>query len=297
MASLALLSPFFRHSNGTANAHAVGVLSGALGYVLTPPIPPYALTRRLGRGAAPLSPSVPLARTQFKLRKCASAIRGKQFCNIHRQSGTAMTSADTGRTQNDTRAKSLSFAGLTRFDPLIEYRLMSEIGSENANGGATAATDAPCIGTRAEAATLSSVLSLPRKPGRPKGLGKVPGSGRQKGVPNHAGDESRELIFRHGQPIKFLSDIVRGLRVRVGAQAGPGAPEWIYPSLNDRLKAAAILAPKILPDLTAIAVKAEVEAIGEMTNFELARGIAFMLVQGGRETEAQTEKEADHASG
>ncbi len=44
-----------------------------------------------------------------------------------------------------------------------------------------------------------------RKPGRPRGLGKVPGSGRAKGVPNKKTAEVRELL------LSLKCDPVRGM--------------------------------------------------------------------------------------
>jgi hypothetical protein len=91
----------------------------------------------------------------------------------------------------------------------------------------------------------------PRKPGRPAGLGKVPGSGRKRGTPNGTTADAKTLIVAQGKPIEFLCRIVQGQRVRVGPRAGPGPVQWEYPSLQDRMRAAMVLAGKVVPDVRA----------------------------------------------
>lgn len=103
-----------------------------------------------------------------------------------------------------------------------------------------------------EAGTPPALDGLaPRKRGRPAGLGKVPGSGRKKGTPNHTTADAKALILARGKPIEFLCDVIQGRRVRVGPQAGPGEARYEYPSLTDRMRAAVALAAKVLPDVKA----------------------------------------------
>ena len=92
-----------------------------------------------------------------------------------------------------------------------------------------------------------------RGPGRPKGLGRVPGSGRQKGTPNRTTAELREQITA-ARPVEFLIKVAQGRRIRIGPQGGPGEAAYAYPSLEQRLRAAELLMKKILPDLTAAEV-------------------------------------------
>jgi hypothetical protein len=101
-----------------------------------------------------------------------------------------------------------------------------------------------------DAKTLS-VAEEKRQPGRPKGLGKVKGSGRKPGQPNKITQDLKETIMKRGKPLELLCDVVRGRKVRVGPQAGPGEPEYVYPSLQDRLSAARVLIGKIAPDMRA----------------------------------------------
>lgn len=89
-----------------------------------------------------------------------------------------------------------------------------------------------------------------RGPGRPKGLGRVPGSGRKPGTPNKINADLKELILTKGRPVEFLISVVRGVKMRVGPPAGPGA-EYVYPSPEMRFAAARELLDKIMPDLRA----------------------------------------------
>ena len=118
-----------------------------------------------------------------------------------------------------------------------------------------------------------------RGPGRPKGLGRVPGSGRQKGTPNRTTAELRQQITA-ARPVEFLIKVAEGRRVRIGPQAGPGLPTYAYPSLEQRLRAAELLMKKILPDLTAaevtgpgggpLQVERSLSALGDLSDAELA---------------------------
>ena len=60
-----------------------------------------------------------------------------------------------------------------------------------------------------------------RRPGRPKGLGKVPGSGRRRGTPNKHSAEMREYIAKHSGDIEFLCGIAAGKRFLAADPADP----------------------------------------------------------------------------
>ena len=94
-------------------------------------------------------------------------------------------------------------------------------------------------------------ISEKRSRGRPKGMGKVPGSGRKPGASNKITTDVKRTIMVRGKPLELLCDVARGVKVRVGPQAGPGDPEFQYPSLGERLTAARTLLGKIIPDLKA----------------------------------------------
>ena len=91
-----------------------------------------------------------------------------------------------------------------------------------------------------------------RGPGRPKGLGKVPGSGRAKGTPNKDRAATVDRIMREADPILFLCKVCRGDRLEAALEPGAKKREWWYPTGDQRLTAAQTLARKVLPDMKAI---------------------------------------------
>ena len=88
-----------------------------------------------------------------------------------------------------------------------------------------------------------------RRPGRPKGLGKVPGSGRKAGTPNKLTKDVRNYILEKGKPLELLFKISCGHKIKVGD--ADGNAKRIYPSLADRASAAKVLLSKVLPDIKA----------------------------------------------
>jgi len=113
---------------------------------------------------------------------------------------------------------------------------------------------------------------------------RVTGSGRKRGTPNKVVGDLRQLVLTKGRPIEFLCNVVRGQRVRVGPVAGPGEPEWVYPSFADRLKAAAILAAKVMPDQAQAQLNADVTVAREpMDDLELARRVVFLLTKADKQ--------------
>ena len=133
-----------------------------------------------------------------------------------------------------------------------------------------------------------SVAEQKRHPGRPKGLGKVKGSGRKPGQPNKITRDIKETIMKRGKPLELLCDVVRGKKVRVGPQAGPGEPEYVYPSLQDRLSAARVLIGKIAPDMKATELSGPDGSAIEITAgdgnlnpmAEAARRFSFIMASG-----------------
>lgn len=138
---------------------------------------------------------------------------------------------------------------LQRLNTVIQYRMTDD--SVIAFPRTAGAPDPEPGSARPALETVMGAAS-PRGPGRQPGLPRVPGSGRKKGQANHVNRDIRELIITRGQPVEFLCDVVKGRKVRVGPQAGPGEPMFVYPSLGDRLKAAGILAAKVVPDMKSL---------------------------------------------
>ena len=86
-----------------------------------------------------------------------------------------------------------------------------------------------------------------RKPGRPKGLPRT--GGRAKGTPNRTNQITRDFIIMDGAPIAFLCSVVKGKRFTSAKEPGAAERTHVYPSLDQRLRAAEILARKVTPDL------------------------------------------------
>lgn len=83
--------------------------------------------------------------------------------------------------------------------------------------------------------------------GRKPGYGKVPGSGVRKGQKVITADLKHQILVK-GKPLELLCNVCRGLKIRTGPQAGPGA-KYEYPDLKQRLDAARTLLGKVLPDM------------------------------------------------
>ncbi len=93
-----------------------------------------------------------------------------------------------------------------------------------------------------------------RAPGRLAGLPKVPGSGRGKGVPNKTRIMTGDAIAALADPLRFLCDVARGLRVPAAPTPEAAKRGWCYPTLDQRLHAAQALAKKVAPDMKAVEV-------------------------------------------
>jgi hypothetical protein len=77
-------------------------------------------------------------------------------------------------------------------------------------------------------------------------------------------DFTRERIRREADPVGFLIEVMRGKRQRASLQDSSQKRQFlVFPTLDQRLKAASILAAKVQPDLKAI--EAKVDAEGKIT--------------------------------
>lgn len=125
----------------------------------------------------------------------------------------------------------------------------------------------------------------PKRRGRKPGSGKVPGSGRKPGVTNKIPKDMKSIILARGKPLELLCDISRGVKIRTGPQAGPGEPQYTYPTLQERAAAAKILLDKLMPAANGVTGKdgeaADMEGFSEI---EAARRIAFTLANAARGT-------------
>ena len=86
------------------------------------------------------------------------------------------------------------------------------------SGGATARSRPPPVSDSPDALngaprgeSDSSVVELPkRKPGRPRGAAKWPGSGRKKGQPNKSTADLRKYIHRTANPVRKVAQVANG---------------------------------------------------------------------------------------
>lgn len=94
-----------------------------------------------------------------------------------------------------------------------------------------------------------------KKRGRPKGLPKT--GGRKRGVPNRTTAQIREFIAKHADPYPFLAAVYKGRKIKVPDPENPGKAVRAFPTLDQRLIAAKILAPKVAPDMRENTLKGE----------------------------------------
>ncbi len=86
-----------------------------------------------------------------------------------------------------------------------------------------------------------------KKPGRPKGHAKT--GGRARGTPNRKNQVTRDYVIREGAPLQFLCSVVRGRRFTAAGGPGDAKRTHVFPTMDQRLRAAEILSRKVLPDL------------------------------------------------
>ena len=92
-----------------------------------------------------------------------------------------------------------------------------------------------------------------RKPGRPKGYPRS--GGRKPGTVNKSTQLGRDFIIRKGAPIETLCKISKGEKVQAAADtASASERNGVYPTIDQRLAAARILAAKIVPDQKAVEI-------------------------------------------
>ena len=99
---------------------------------------------------------------------------------------------------------------------------------------------------------MAETATPKRPPGRPKGLGKVPGSGRKRGTPNRDRSATIERIQKEADPLGFLCAVVRGIRMEAALEPGAKKRSFWYPTGDQRISAAQTLSRKVLPDQKAV---------------------------------------------
>ena len=95
-----------------------------------------------------------------------------------------------------------------------------------------------------------------RAPGRPKGYPKS--GGRKPGTPNRTSMLGRDFIIRRGAPIEVLCKIAKGEKIMAAADSASASKRaGIYPTIDQQLAAARILAGKIVPDMKSVDLSAD----------------------------------------
>ncbi len=95
--------------------------------------------------------------------------------------------------------------------------------------------------------TETTAPEAPKRAGRPRGSPKT--GGRRKGVPNRTNAITRDFIIKEGAPIAFLCNVVKGRRFTSAKEPGDAKRVHVFPTMDQRLRAAEILARKVTPDL------------------------------------------------
>jgi hypothetical protein len=139
--------------------------------------------------------------------------------------------------------------------------------------------ESPDIDDDAEKVAPEAPAEPPKRRGRPKGLGKVPGSGRQA-LPRTPADLRAYMVEQIGKADRLL-DIAQGKQIHL---SGPSGKTYLgYPSISDQLAAWRLILGKCLPDLQSVAttldanVSAEVKAPELASPRDLARAILGIL--------------------
>ena len=112
-----------------------------------------------------------------------------------------------------------------------------------------------------------------RGPGRQKGMPRPPGAGRKKGVPNRLTTIGRKFIVKKSMALPFLCDVSAGRRFKIADPNNPGKNIKVYPTTEQRLRAAAIIAPMIVPTLKAVELTGKDGAPVALTLLDFLRGL------------------------
>ncbi len=118
---------------------------------------------------------------------------------------------------------------------------------------------------------MAETATPKRKPGRPKGLPRT--GGRAKGTPNRKNQVTRDYVIREGAPLQFLCSVVRGKRFTAAAEPGDRKRTHVFPSMDQRLRAAEILSRKVLPDLKATEVTGKDGGPVALTLLDFLKGL------------------------
>ena len=98
----------------------------------------------------------------------------------------------------------------------------------------------------------ASAKKTARPSGRPRGYPKS--GGRKPGTANKSSQLGRDFIIKRGAPIETLCKIAKGEKIQAADSESASKRSGIYPTIDQRLQAARILAAKVVPDQKAVEV-------------------------------------------
>ncbi len=99
---------------------------------------------------------------------------------------------------------------------------------------------------------MPDITTEKRKGGRPKGYPKS--GGRKPGTANKSSQLGRDFIIKRGAPIEILCKIAKGEKIQAADSESASKRSGIYPTIDQRLTAARILAAKVVPDQKAVEI-------------------------------------------
>ncbi len=117
-----------------------------------------------------------------------------------------------------------------------------------------------------------TATATPKRPlGRPKGYPRS--GGRARGTPNKKNQVTRVYVIREGAPLQCLCSVVRGKRFTAAAEPGDRKRTHVFPSMDQRLRAAEILSRKVLPDLRATELTGKDGGAVALTLLDFLKGL------------------------
>ena len=118
---------------------------------------------------------------------------------------------------------------------------------------------------------MTATEKVKRPTGRPRGTPKT--GGRGKGVPNRFTTISRTFIIKKSMALSFLCDVSAGRVFKIADPDNPRKKIKVYPTAEQRLKAASILAPMVVPTLKAVELSGPDGAPMALTLLDFLRGL------------------------
>ena len=125
-----------------------------------------------------------------------------------------------------------------------------------------------------EADIVVELQKAKRKPGRPKGSPKIPGSGRRKGTINRSTAELRRYIHSNANPVGQVCKIARG-KVEIDGLSQADAIKLLYRAVIPELRGEVLTGEDGAPLIEPPTRRGEL-----LSTMELARRTAYLLAAG-----------------